>query len=170
MWQSQILRDARYVNGKQEIWNIKFIWCLISIGNPGFISFDFLTGQSGKLSGIITDKNALHTDCFPDDITGFLIPFRFRLFQQKFISLFQRKSWVHKIWLIRSGNRKKIGHNGRRNVRVMQCSKVYIKKLKIKKKNLLTTFINYTNFFTDRLSLSVKAMCLKIMLNCLTLV
>ena len=55
-------------------------------------------------------------------------------------------------------------------MRVMQCSKVYIKKLKIKKKNLLTTFINYTNFFTDRLSLSVKAMCLKIMLNCLTLV
>ena len=54
-------------------------------------------------------------------------------------------------------------------MRVMQCSKVYIKKLKIKK-NLLTTFINYTNFFTDRLSLSVKAMCLKIMLNCLTLV
>ena len=131
MWQSQILKDARYVNGKQEIWNIKFIWCLISIGNPGFTSFDFLTGQSGKLSGIITDKNALHTDYFPDDITGFLIPFRFRLFQQKFISLFQRKSWVHKMWLIRSGNRKKIGHNGRRNVRVMQCSKVYIKKFKI---------------------------------------
>lgn len=56
-------------------------------------------------------------------------------------------------------------------MRVMQCSKVYIKKLKIKKKNLLTTFINYTNFFTDRLSqVSVEAMCLKIMLNCLTLV
>ena len=31
------------------------------------------------------------------------------------------------MWLIKSGNRKKIGHNGRKYVRVMQCSKVYIK-------------------------------------------
>ena len=31
----------------------------------------YVTGQSGILCGIITDKNALHTDCFPDDVTGF---------------------------------------------------------------------------------------------------
>ena len=72
------------------------------------------------------------------------------------------------MWLIKSGNRKKIGHNGRKYVRVMQCSKVYIKLFFL---NLLVTFTNYTLiFFTDRLSLSIEAMCLKIMLNSLTLV
>ena len=49
------------------------------------------------------------------------------------------------MWLIKSGNRKKIGHNGRKYVRVMQCSKVYIKKFL--KKSTDHIYKLHSNFF-----------------------